>query len=436
MAHSVADKSGEHAMLTVEENERLTRVGPGTPMGELLREFWTPALRSASLEAGGAPQRVRLLGENFVAFRDPGGELGFFQEKCPHRGASLALARNEDGGLRCIFHGWKFSREGSCVDAPTEPAEGRAAFCARVPLKRYPVREAGGMVWVYLGRRETPPKLFDFEFHHPPADALIRRGIVHGNWLQGFEGQLDSAHLGMLHSSSTANTARQDYNRLNTFARKNAAPRFEVVEKPYGFREAALRDLGDGTIYARIREVVFPYYSFIPGDHGGPRLVVVVTPIDDEWSAHWYYYMNPFGPVPQWYRDWAVERTTGDDDNYSADMGGPANMWRQDRRAMKDGHWSGILGNFTYEDFVIEESMGPIADRSEEFLGTSDAIIVRARRMLQKALREHAEGKLPFGLGEGLDYGRIRSLATVIPAGQDWRQIDPLDPPEEARGAA
>ncbi|HVV94089.1 MAG TPA: Rieske 2Fe-2S domain-containing protein [Hyphomicrobiales bacterium] len=422
-------------MLTVEENERLTRVGPGTPMGELLREFWTPALRSDSLEAGGAPQKVRLLGENFVAFRGPDGELGFLQEKCPHRSASLALARNEDGGLRCIFHGWKFSRDGRCIETPTEPAESRAQFCARVPIRHCPVREAGGMVWAYLGRRETPPKLFDFEFHRPPAAALIRRGIVHGNWLQGFEGQLDSAHIGMLHSSSTANT-RQDYNRMNRFARANAAPRFETIDQPYGFREAALRDLGDGTTYARIREVVFPYYSFIPGDHGEPRLVVVVVPIDDEWSAHWYYYMNPFGPVPDWYREWAVERTTGDDDNYSADMGGAADMWKQDRAAMKAGHWSGILGNFTYEDFVIEESMGPISDRSQEFLGTSDAVIVRARRMLQKALREHAEGKLPFGLDQDIDYSRIRSLATVLPTGQDWRAIDPRDPPEEARGAA
>jgi phenylpropionate dioxygenase-like ring-hydroxylating dioxygenase large terminal subunit len=422
-------------MLSKADNERLTRVGPGTPMGEMLREFWHPAARSAALEADGAPKRVRLLGENFVAFRATDGRVGLFQENCPHRGVSLALARNEENGLRCIFHGWKFSIDGICTDTPTEPAERRAKFCKRVPLRHYPVREAGGMVWVYLGRRATPPKFFDFEFHAPPADALVRCGIVHGNWLQGLEGQLDSAHIGMLHRSSTANVG-QATNRLNRFAIGNTAPRFEIVEKPYGFREAALRDLGDGTVYARIREVVFPYYSFIPGDHGEPRLVVVVVPIDDEWSAHWYYYMNPFGPVPDWYKKWAVLGTVDDSDNYSANMGNVANTWHQNRDAMKAGHWSGVLGNFTYEDFIVEESMGPVVDRSQEFLGSSDAVIGRARRMLLSALDEHAKGKPPFGLDGAVDYSAIRALSIRVPASLNWQEIDPRNPPAEIAEAA
>jgi hypothetical protein len=208
----------------------------------------------------------------------------------------------------------------------------------------------------------------------------------------------------------------------------NTAPRFEIVETDYGFREAALRDLGDGSIYARIREVVFPYYCLIPGDHGQPRLVVAVVPIDDEWSAHWYYYMNPFGPVPDWYREQAFDGTAANSDNYSEDMGSLVNLWNQDRAAMKDGHWSGILKNFTYEDFIIEESMGPIADRSQEFLGSSDTVIVRARRLFLEALSTHAQGKLPFGLDRGLDYSRIRALAIRMPGQIDWRSIDPLHP--------
>ncbi len=245
----------------------------------------------------------------------------------------------------------------------------------------------------------------------------------------------DSAHIGMLHRSSTANVG-QATNRLNRFATTNTAPRFEIVEKPYGFREAALRDLGDGSVYARIREVVFPYYSFIPGDDGQPRLVVVVVPLDDEWSAHWYYYMNPFGPVQDWYKRWAVIGTTDDDDDYSADKGGIANMWHQNRDAMKAGHWSGILGNFTYEDFIVEESMGPIADRSQEFLGSSDAVIGRARRMLLTALKEHEEGKLPFGLDGSVDYSTIRALSIRVPKTLNWQQINPLDPPGEVVEAA
>ena len=163
-----------------------------------------------------------------------------------------------------IFHGWKFDVGCKCVETPTEPEAHRDAFCARVPLRHYPIREAGGIVWVYLGHRATPPKFFDFEFHAPPADSLVRCAVVHGNWLQGFEGQLDSAHIGMLHRSSTANVVR-GVNTLNTFARANTSPRFEIVEQPYGFREAALRDLGDGSVYARIREVVFPHYSVHSG---------------------------------------------------------------------------------------------------------------------------------------------------------------------------
>ncbi len=417
-------------MLTQAENDRLTRVGPGTPMGEMLREFWTPAVRSASLEADGAPKRLRLLGQNLVAFRASNGQVGILNEACPHRCASLALARNEGNGLRCIFHGWKIDVSGRVVDAPSEPPERRAEFAARVPVKHYPVHEAGGMVWVYLGRRPQPPKLFDFEFHKPPAESILRCAIVHGNWLQGFEGQLDSAHLGMLHAISIAAAqARPGDNALSRYSQQNTSPRFEIRDTPYGFREAALRELPDGSVYARIREVVFPYYSFIPGEHGEPRLVVVVVPIDDEWSAHWYYYMSPFGPVPEAYRTQMLWGTSANSDNYAEDMGSVANLWHQDRKAMKDGHWSGLTRNFTYEDFIVEESMGPIVDRTSEYLGTSDAVIVRARRRLFDALDEHAAGKLPFGLDRDLDYGRIRALAIRMAGDCNWLEIDPFNPP-------
>jgi phthalate 4,5-dioxygenase len=414
-------------MLSQEDNERLTRVGPGTPMGELLRELWTPAVRSASLVADGAPKRVRLLGQNFVAFRATDGRVGFLNEACPHRGASLALARNEANGLRCIFHGWKIDVEGRCVETPTEPAARCEAFAASVPVKHYPTREAGGLVWVYLGRRSAPPSFYDFEIHAPPAEALLRCAIVHGNWLQGVEGQLDSAHLNFLHSTSIP---ARDSRKIGALVSHDPAPRFEFIEQPYGFREAALRTLPDGSTYARIREVVPPYYLFIPGEHGQPRLVVVIVPIDDEWSAHWYYYLNPFGPVPDWYLQYAVERTHADDDDFAADRGGVGNMWHQDRAAMGKGHWSGLDKNFVYEDFIIEESMGPIADRSQEYLGSSDLVIVRFRRMLFQALEDHKQGKLPFGVGDGVDFGAIRALAIRFPGGLDWKTFDLKDPPQ------
>ncbi len=413
-------------MLTKEDNERLTRVGPGTPMGEMLRELWTPASRSASLEAEGAPRRVRLLGENFVAFRASDGRVGFLDEGCPHRRASLSLARNEGDGLRCIFHGWKYSVEGQCIDAPTEPADRRAAFAARVPVKSYPVREAGGMIWVYLGRRQTPPKFYDFEFHKAPAESLLRCAIVKANWLQGVEGQLDSAHVNFLHSTSVPRNRPM----TNRWVTHDSAPRFEFIEQPYGFREAALRSLPDGSIFARIREVLPPYYSFIPDHHGQPRFIVAIIPIDDESSAHWYYYMSPFGPVPDWYRENALDRSDPDHDDFAKDRGNVDNAWHQDRTAMKNGHWSGLMKNFVYEDFIIEESMGPITDRTKEYLGTSDVVIVRFRRMLLDALERHSRGELPFGIGEGLDFSRIRALAIRYPGNFDWKGIDTFNPPQ------
>jgi phenylpropionate dioxygenase-like ring-hydroxylating dioxygenase large terminal subunit len=413
-------------MLSKQDNDRITRVGAGTPMGDMLREFWTPALRSASLVADGAPKPFRLLGEDLVAYRVTNGQVGVLQRQCPHRCASLQLARNEGDGLRCIFHGWKIGISGKVVDVPTEPADKRAAFAASVPVTSYPAREAGGMVWVYMGKR-TPPKFYDFEFHYPPAESLLRCAIVHGNWLQGLEGQLDSAHLNFLHSSSVPGRPNVSTGSL---VQSDSAPRFEFIDTPYGFREAALRNMPDGSVYARIREVVLPYFSLIPGNHGEPRFVVAVVPIDDEWSAHWYYYMNPFGPVPEWYREQALAGTVPDDDDFAADRGDMTNAWHQDRKAMAKGHFSGIMKNFVYEDFIIEESMGPITDRTREYLGSSDAVIVRARRMFMKALDEHAEGKLPFGLDRNLDYRAIRALAIRYPRGTDWKTLDLKAPPK------
>lgn len=414
-------------MLSKEDNERLTRVGPGTAMGEMLRELWTPACRTEALESDGAPLRVRLLSENFVAFRATDGRVGFFDEACPHRCASLALARNEENGLRCIFHGWKFSVDGVCVDAPTEPAERRESFAKKVPVRSYPVREAGGMVWVYLGHREEPPAFYDFEFHTPPAEALLRCAIVKGNWLQGVEGQLDSAHLNFLHSTSTPSGP----GAIQGLIQQASEPRFEFIDTPYGFREAALRTLPDGSVYARIREVIAPYYSFIPGGHGMPRFVVVIVPIDDETSAHWYYYLNPFGPVPDWYRENALRGSAPDHDDFAADRGGSENMWHQDREAMKDGHWSGLTKNFVYEDFIIEESMGPIADRSREYLGSSDSVITRFRQLLLHSVKAHEQtGALPFGAESAADYESIRALAIRYPGEVDWKDLDLFDPPE------
>jgi phthalate 4,5-dioxygenase len=421
-------------MLKPEHNELLTRVGPGTPMGEYLREYWVPACRSAKLEIDGAPERIRLFGENFVAFRATDGRVGFMQEACPHRCASLALARNEAGGLRCIFHGWKFSVDGECVDAPTELRAGRERFAAGVPVRSHPTHEAGGLVWVYLGKNKAnPPRFSDFEFTSLPDDQVSpRRGIIHCNWLQGLEALLDSAHVSFLHASNIGSSAgRQVFKVESDYMLDNTAPNFEIVGKPYGFREGALREQTNGRCYARIREVALPFFSFIPATPGGPALACCSIPIDDEWTAQWYIGFNVHGPMP-------VDRTgvygsdSGDPDFFNSDMGDRDNMWHQDREAMKRGHWSGIVGRGNaYEDFVVQESMGPIVDRSKQHLGRCDLVILRARRMLLRAIEAYqGEGKISF-TGEGVEFAKIRAISFAYPRGEDWKEIDAFNPPSQ-----
>ncbi len=267
-------------MLTQEQNTLLTRIEPGAPMGDLLKEYWVPACRSEKLEVDGAPERVRLFGENFVAFRVTSGRVGFMAEGCPHRCASLALARNEGDGLRCIFHGWKFNVEGRCVDTPTEPTERRADFASLVPVRSHPVREAGGLLWVYLGKQRAPPRFPDFEFTDlPDSHVQPNRGIIKTNWLQGLEALLDSAHVGFLHAANLgSDRGRSVFKAESDYMLNNGAPSFEFIEQPYGFREGALRDTEGEVCYARVREVALPFFSFIPSTPGGPAIVCCSSP--------------------------------------------------------------------------------------------------------------------------------------------------------------
>src|SRR6266496_3880128 len=186
-------------MLSKELNELLTRVGPGTPMGNLLRRYWMPALLSAeAANADSDPVRVRLLGEDLIAFRDSNARVGLLANNCPHRGASLFFGRNEEAGLRCVYHGWKFDTGGQCIDMPNEPAE--SDFKTKVKTVAYPCRERGGVVWTYMGPRSTPPPLPDHEGNmQPNADQFVRATQLHSNWLQILEGDIDTSHVGFLH---------------------------------------------------------------------------------------------------------------------------------------------------------------------------------------------------------------------------------------------
>jgi nitrite reductase/ring-hydroxylating ferredoxin subunit len=414
-------------MLNKADNELLTRIGPGTAMGVMLREYWVPACRSKKLEADGAPERVRLFGENFVAFRVTDGRVGFMQEACPHRCASLALARNEENGLRCVFHGWKFSVDGKCVDAPTEPPNQRERFAESVPVRSHPVHEAGGLVWVYMGAKETPPRFPDYEFTHlPDTHVQPYRGIIRTNWLQGLEALLDSAHVSFLHATNLDSAVgRNLFKAESDYMLGDGAPAFEFDERPYGFREGAIRQEGPARRYARVREVSLPFFSFIPAAPRGPRIVCCSIPIDDVTTAQWYIAYDGEAPLSPDLMG-AFGTWSEDPDHFNADMGDASNLWHQDRQAMKDGHWSGITGRGNaYEDFAVQESMGPIVDRSQEYLGTCDRVIYRARRLLLDAVRRHREtGEVSFA-GDGIDFAGIRAVSFAYPSEADWRQVDP-----------
>ena len=413
-------------MLNKADNELLTRVGPGTAMGAMLREYWVPACRSAKLEADGAPERIRLFGENFVAFRVTDGRVGFMQEACPHRCASLALARNEDNGLRCVFHGWKFSVEGKCVDAPTEPRQQRERFAESVPVRSHPVHEAGGLVWVYMGEKATPPRFPDYEFTQlPDSHVQPYRGIIRTNWLQGLEALLDSAHVTFLHSANlNSATGRNYFKDESDFMLADGAPVFEFDERPYGFREGAIREEPGNRSYARVREVSLPFFSFIPSAPKGPRIVCCSIPIDDVTTAQSYIAYDTDAPMTRDLMS-AFGTWSENPDHFNADMGDASNLWLQDRQAMKDGHWSGILdrGN-AYEDFAVQESMGPIVDRTQEYLGTCDRVIYRARQLLLGAVKRFRDsGELSF-TGDEIEFSGIRAVSFAFPREADWRSFD------------
>jgi len=414
-------------MLTQEENELLCRVGPGTPMGAYMRAFWLPALRGERLAAGGAPVRLRLLGEDLVAFRAADGRVGIFDEACPHRGASLAMACNEGDGLRCSYHGLKLSAGGTVVDVPMERRERRARYAAQVPVAVHPVHEAGGIVWTWLGDRAVPPAPFpEFNWTRLPAEQVKSAvGIIPANWMQGLEGQLDSAHVGILHRDQFSPNRLRGAGKVGydsaprlAITTADSAPSFEFEPQPYGYREAAVRVLRDGRHYVRVREFVVPFYSFIPlGGRDDIHNVTMSVPIDDSHSAQWdiFFYLNralPEGNV--------FDTPTPDD--YAANLGTLDNRFGQDRRRMRESSFSGLEW-LRVEDFAVAVSQGAIVDRSREYLGSSDTSVLRARRLLIAQARQHATGKPALGVGRAIDWSVIRALDAIIPADGDWRSL-------------
>jgi phthalate 4,5-dioxygenase oxygenase subunit len=406
--------------LTLEENELLTRVENGAPMGEMIRQhYWLPAVPSAMLQADGAPVRVRLLGSNYVAFRATDGSVGVLDEQCVHRRASLALARNEDNGLRCIYHGWKYNVRGEVVEAPNHSGD-QEQFCKRLRVNRYSAVDRGGIVWTWLGTGETPPPFPNLPFVELPASQRSVTSVeVPTNWVQAVEASMDSSHVGVLHESSTQMTAGAGNERL--LMSKALAPKLEFEDRPYGYRYAALRALPDAQVYARINNFVMPWYGIICPPHAdGPTTVFFSTPVDDLNHRAWFVQFNETRPLGM-----TIMSATPDVWNYPPlPPGNARNNWGQNRDLMKRGHKTGFPQHIGTEDFAMFISQGPIHDRTDEQLCTADGAVIRVRQLLLKSAREYMQGKTPTLAGHPeLDYRTIRSIGGLIPAGGNWRSF-------------
>ncbi len=406
--------------ITAEENRLLTEVEGDAPMGVLMREnYWIPFARAAGFKAGGPPQRITVLGKDYAVFRAQDGRVGFFDEACPHRGVSLVLARNEGCAIRCIFHGWKIDVSGKLLEAPSQPF-GAEEFAAGVKIRAYPVREAGQLLWVWLGEAAEPafPNLPFFGL--PEENLWMTQSFSDCNWLQGVEATIDSVHIGNLHRSWLQVRSQVVGGNSSLALADTLPPRYEVEPAKYGMRAAALRQMSDGGDYLRVTEYFMPFVSLVPASQNSEGVIFITMPISN--SRHKVF----FG---RWADDRPMEPEDGgtigtgnfDPDNYAPLAGGRAANWGQDRAAMDNGHFSGFVKNLLEEDIVVQVSMGPVVDRTKEQLSAGDVAIVRARRMLLQAIDDFKTGILPPGSALAGDPEVRRPIDTIVPPGQSWR---------------
>jgi phthalate 4,5-dioxygenase oxygenase subunit len=422
-------------MMTAEENDLLCRVEGDAPMGQLMRRHWIPVCLSEEVvEADGTPVRARLLGEDLVVFRDTDGRLGVLDEYCPHRRASLVYGRNEECGLRCRYHGWKFDVEGNVLEMTSEPPE--SGFTDKVKHKAYPAHEHGGFVWTYMGPADTMPA-FEPPAFAPTADTQVSilKIQVHANWAQITEGQIDSAHSSSLHSSDmvparvdSAKATQQNWLRPST----DRAPRYKSERTSYGFRYAAIRrPIQNANTHDYIRTTVFvaPFTCLIPPNNIH-NVTTVLAPQDDEHTTLYFLAWNgtdkPGITTEEW-RKFNHAQVGIDLDGEYRNLRNRANNYQQNRDAMKVGNFTGIKG-IPNQDIVMWESMGPIIDRTKERLGASDFAVVEFRRLMLEAARQMQAGGPVLGRTEPhIPHVKIASFEGVVPKTTDWRTLGPAE---------
>lgn len=410
-------------MLSREENDRLCRIGPGTPMGALFRRYWMPISLSERFPAPGcAPRAERLLGQDFVVFRGGDGNVGVLDELCMHRGASLALGRVEDCGIRCVYHGWKFGADGSVLEIMNLPADKRPP---RLRAPAYPAVEAGGVIWVYLGPKEKQPPAPRFAYMDlPEENRVVLRVDGNYNWVQSAEGGLDSSHVSILHSNA-ARPGWKDTGAAQIGAMNDTGPALEIEDTEFGYHYAAFRrGAPGGPDNVRIVPFIMPCGRIIPGGalQGAENFTFVYeTPIDDENTAT---YSVRYGSQPLT-MEGRLREMGLDDPDYFDRRAGRLLLRRGDLRqkqGISDENWTGYRG-IALEDVAIATSMHPIYDRSGEHLIASDLAVMRFRRRLLDAVDRMERGEEPIGIGA--DTNAIGAIDAARPASGHWRSLLP-----------
>ena len=404
-------------MLKAEVNELLTQTAAGTPTGELFRHYWLPALHVAELPENDCPPvRVKILSERLIAFRDTEGRYGLIDEFCAHRGVSLWFGRVEECGLRCAYHGWKYDVTGQCVEVPSEPDNSN--FSSKVKLTSYPLVKVGNILWTYMGDPDKQPGLPEFEFVHvPPEQTYTSKRWQESNWLQALEGGIDSSHVSWLHSGGLKNDPLFKGAKGNEYNLNDLRPFFEVAETDGGLFIGARRNAEEGKYYWRITPWVMPSFTMVPprGDH--PVHGHFWVPIDDENT--WVYTFD-YHPT----RALTEAEVQAMRDGHGVHSRNVAGTYRpqenkdvdylMDREAQKRGEtFSGVRG-IAQQDASLQESMGPIVDRTKERLVSSDTGIIKARQKLRKAVEAlRDDGATPPGSDPA--HHRVRSAAIVLP---------------------
>ena len=417
-------------MTTVRENEILTRVGAGTPMGELMRRYWIPAAISTELTADGDPVRLKLLGEELIAFRDTDGRVGIMDHRCPHRCASLFFGRNEEGGLRCVYHGWKFNADGDCVDMANVPPH--QDFKHKVHAKAYKTAERNGLIWVYMGDQAKIPALPAIPATlRPTSDNKVWMAQRECNWLQGMEGEMDTSHLGFLHLGK-AHSGSGFMHDSQRFAVAEKQPEYEYSDTEVGCMYGAYRPAPDGQTYWRIGHFASPFWAMMPL-MPIERCVIAraYVPMDDTHTMILIVTGKPKGGTVDVFGEGEkivgyshnpvfVPNGSGFYDRWRL-KANPANDFFIDRAIQRDQSFTGIDGVFSQDDMVTT-SMGAISDRTFEHLGPSDLMITRIRRrLINAAVALERDGTPPPGSDNPEAFAEVRSGNYVVnDKGREW----------------